>query len=247
MPCECHVLASQYHFLAQSGVSRLTQGKESTRKQSVSTNKSLFVLAFLTAAVPAYANTANDDWDGGFEGPKAQRRSDVVIGLRIAPTLGWARGYPNEASKIDQPQYLANTGAGVGVGYALYFGGALRDWFTFALGIESIGFTGNSISAGAGIYTLRTEIYPAWTLGCPWRDLGVAVDFGIGGMKMKRDNVDVADGGAIGAAGIEVFHETLRLGGFAFGPALGYRQLFSQSLDGNVLYLGLHSAFYTGP
>lgn len=213
----------------------------------MSTNKWLFVLALLTAAAPVHAAAANDDWDGGFEGPKAQERSDVVIGFRIAPVLGWARGYPNEASKIDQPQYLANTHTGAGLDYALYFGGALRDWFTFALGYESIGFTGNSTSAAAGIYTLRTEIYPAWTLGCPWRDLGIALDFGIGGMKMKRDSVEVANGGAIGVAGFEVFHETLRLGGFAFGPALGYRQLFSPSLDANVLYLGLHSAFYTGP
>jgi len=209
-------------------------------------NKPLLALALLTAVSPAHA-AKNDAWDGGFGGPPAEQRSDVVIGLRVAPALGWARGYPNEASKIDQPGYLANTGAGSGIDYGLYVGGALRDWFTFALGIEGISFSGNSISASAGVYTLPTEIYPAWTLGCPWTDLGVAVDFGIGGMTMKRGDVEVANGGAIGIAGVEVFHETLRLGGFAFGPALGYRQLFSPSIDGNVLYFGLHSAFYTGP
>lgn len=213
----------------------------------MSMNQSLLVLALLAVAVPAHAAASNDEWDGGFDGPKAQVRSDLMIGLRVAPALGWVRGYPNEASKIDQAQYLANTHAAGGTNFAVYLGGALRDWFTFSLGVELPGLTGNSLKASGGLFTLRTEIYPAWSLGCAWRDLGVAFDFGIGSMKIKRDNVQVADGGAIGVAGIEVFHETIHLGGFAFGPALGYQQMFSPSLNGNVLYLGLHAAFYSGP
>jgi hypothetical protein len=212
----------------------------------VSTIKASLALALLTAAAPAYAG-AEDDWDGDFSGPKAQVRSDVVIGLRVAPALGWVRGYPNEASKIDLPQYLQNTHSAGGLDYQLYLGGALRDWFTFALGIESLSVKGNSLTAAGGLYSLRTELYPAWSLGCPWHNLGVALDFGIGSMTMKRDGVQVADGGAVGAAGVEVFHETLRLGGFAFGPALGYRQIFSPSLNANIGYFGLHTAFYTGP
>jgi hypothetical protein len=203
-------------------------------------------LALLTAAAPAYAG-AEDDWDGDFSGPKAQVRSDVVIGARIAPAWGWVRGYPNEASKIDQPQYLQNTHSAGGMDYQLYIGGALRDWFTFALGIESLSVKGNSLIASGGLYSLRSYVYPAWSLGGPWRNLGVALDCGIGAMTIKTGGVQVADGGAIGVAGFEAFHETLRLGGFAFGPALGYRQILSPSLNGNVLYFGLHSAFYTGP
>lgn len=66
-------------------------------------------------------------------------------------------------------------------------------------------------------------------------------------MKMDRNGVPSADGGAVGLAGVEVFHESLRAGGFGLGPALGYRQVFSQSLTANVMYLGLRVAFYTGP
>ncbi len=233
--------------MACHGGSRLTQGAESTTKRSVFLNKSLLTLALLTAAAPAHAEVKNDEWDGGFDGPKAQRRSNVVIGLRIAPGVGWARGYPNEASKLDDARYLANTHASFATDDGFYVGGALRDWFTFAISLEGINVQRNSLKAAGGAYTLRTEIYPAWTLGGPWRDLGVAMDFGIGGMKITQNGVSVADGGAIGIAGLEVFHESARWKGFAFGPVLGYRQLFSPSFNGNILYFGLHAAFYTGP
>jgi hypothetical protein len=233
--------------LAGASHSCLTQGTESTTKRSVFPNKLLLILALLTISAAAFAQAKNDEWDGGFDGPKAERRSNFALGLRLAPALGWARGYPNEASKIDNSQYLASTHGAGGFDYELYLGGAIRDWFTFAIGMEGIGIKGNSITASAGVYTLRTEIYPGWTLGGAWRDLGVAMDFGIGAMKLQRNGADVANGGAIGFAGFEVFHETLRLGKFNFGPALGYRKLFSPSVDGDILYLGLHSAFYTGP
>lgn len=207
----------------------------------------LLLLALLTATLPARAQSqANDKWDGGYS-IKAERRSDVVFQLRLAPALGWGRGYPNEASKLDDPKYLADTGAAAGFDYQLFVGGALRDWFTFGFGLEGVSFKGSAVSAAGGLYLLRTEFYPAWSLGGTWRDLGVAANFGIGSMIMKSNGVQVADGGAIGVAGIEVFHETLRTGCFALGPALGYSQMFSSSFDGNLLFLGVRSAFYTGP
>ncbi len=218
-----------------------------TTKRNVYLSKALLPLALLTATSPALAQASKDDWDGGFNGPKATRRSNVVLGLRLAPALGWARGYPNEASKIDDPAYLSNTHTALGSDYGFWIGGALRDWFTFALGAEGIGIKRKTLRDSGTAFTLRTEIYPAWTLGCAWRDLGVAFDFGIGGMKMDRNGVPSADGGAVGLAGVEVFHESLRAGGFGLGPALGYRQVFSQSLTANVMYLGLRVAFYTGP
>ena len=209
--------------------------------------KALLTLALLTVTSPVFAQASKNDWDGGFNGPKATRRSDVVIGLRLAPAWGWARGYPNEASKIDDPRYLSNTHTALGSDYGFWIGGAIRDWFTFAISAEGIGLKRKTLNASGGAFTLRTEIYPAWTLGRAWRDLGVALDFGIGGMKMDLNGAPRADGGSVGLAGIEVFHESLHFGGFGFGPALGYRQVFSQSLTANVMYLGLRAAFYTGP
>ena len=207
----------------------------------------LVTLALLTANSPLYAQTSSDEWDGGFNGPKATRRSDVVIGLRFAPTLGFARGYPNEASKIDDPQYFSNTHAGLGMDDGFWIGGALRDWFTFAFSAEAISFKRKTLTASGEAFTLRVEFYPAWSLGGAWRDLGVATDFGLGGMKMTRNGAPRADAGSPGVAGLEVFHESLRWHGFAFGPALGYRQIFSQSLTANVTYLGIRGVYYSGP
>ena len=225
----------------------MTRSPESTTKRYVYFRQALLTLALLTATSPLYAQPTSDDWDGGFNGPKSTRRSDVVLELKLAPALGWARGYPNEASKLDDPRYLTNSHAAVGYDYGFWIGGALRDWFTFALGYEGFRIQRKTLNVPGYAFTLRTEIYPAWTLGCPWRDLGVALDFGIGAMTMDRNGSPRADGGAIGAAGVEVFHETLRVGGLAIGPTLGYRELFSQSLKGNLTYAGLHAAFYTGP
>ena len=209
--------------------------------------KSLLALALLATTSPLYAQASKGEWDGGFNGPKATRRSDLILGLRLAPALGWARGYPNEASKIDDPRYLSNTHTGFGSDYAFWIGGALRDWFSFAISAEGIGVKRKTLTASGGVFTLRTEVYPLWSLGCAWRDLGVAMEFGLGGMKMTRNGAPRADGGSIGVAGLEVFHESLRFSGFALGPALGYRQIFSPSLNANVTYLGLRAVFYTGP
>lgn len=224
----------------------LTRSSESTTKRFVNHRKTLLALAALTATTPLYAQASKDQWDGGFNDPKATRRSDVIIGLRVAPTLGFARGYPNEASKIDDPEYLSNTHAAFGSDNGFWIGGALRDWFTFAISAEGISFKRSALMASGGVFTLRTEFYPAWSLGCAWRDLGIATDFGIGGMKMKNNGVQSADGGSVGVAGLEVFYES-HFHGFAMGPTLGYRQVFSQSLTANVTYLGLRFAFYTGP
>jgi hypothetical protein len=224
----------------------LTRGSESTTKPLVYFRKTLLTLALLTVTSPLYAQATVDDWDGGY-GQKGTRRSDVVFELKLAPALGWARGYPNEASKIDDPRYLTRTDAAFGYDYGFGLGGALRDWFTFVLGFEGLHVKRDGINVPGWAFTLRTEAYPLWSLGCPLYDLGVAFDFGIGALKMERNGAQVADGGSMGLVGLEVFHETWRIGGLALGPAAGYRQIWSSSLHANMTYAGLRAAFYTGP
>jgi hypothetical protein len=233
-------------FSAGAGGLRLTRGSESTTKPFVYFRQALLTLALLTATSPLYAQNASDSWDGGF-GQKGTRRSDVVLELKLAPALGWARGYPNEASKIDDPAYLTNSHTAYGYDYGFWLGGALRDWFTFGIGYEGFHLQRKTLNVPGYAFSLRTEVYPLWSLGCPLYDLGVAIDFGIGAMKMDRNGSSLADGGAMGLAGVEVFHETWRIGGLAIGPTVGYRQFWSQSLLANVTFAGLHAAFYTGP
>jgi hypothetical protein len=88
----------------------------------------------LTTA-PAFAQaTDNEAWDGGF-GQKAERRSDIVLGVSGGLLLGAANGYPNEIDKVDEPAFESKTGFAVGNGLSFWLGGALADWFTFGLGL----------------------------------------------------------------------------------------------------------------
>ena len=88
----------------------------------------------LTAALVAAPNAlaVENDWEGDY-GQTAERRSDFTAGVSFGLFTGAAYGYPNKAGKIDDDRYVADTGVGFGTAQTLWLGGALRDWFTFAI------------------------------------------------------------------------------------------------------------------
>src|SRR5687768_12644109 len=91
---------------------------------------------FVTFSLAASAQAQRKDtghWDGGY-GLSAKRRSDVTLGASAGYGLGSGLGYPNEVGQIDNPAFETTTGVGTGGGATFWFGGALRDWFTFAIG-----------------------------------------------------------------------------------------------------------------
>ena len=207
-----------------------------------------FVLATLLVAAPAAAGEDENEWDGDFD-YRAEVRSDVVLGLSSGLALGSCSGYPNEAGKIDRPEYEADTGFALGQDYTFWVGGALQDWFTFALGLNSGGIQGNGLYAGSTGFLLRIEAYPLFYYGEFWRDFAVFADFGIGmGAIFDVDSEEeVANGGALSLTGLGVAYELWHLGGFAIGPSLQYRHLFSDSFRSDVGVLAARVSYYTGP
>jgi hypothetical protein len=201
-------------------------------------------LAFLAAAEPAAA--ANSEWDGGYS-DKASVRSDVVLGASSGVRLGVARGWLNKAAELGRPEFEANTGAAFGNGGSLWFGGALKDYFVYAIGGTGGSLSGNGLEGSGGAFFIRLEIFPLVALSRPLSDFGAATTFGVGSYSLKDHERMVADGGSMSLVGLAVFHESLRWGNFALGPVLDYNRWFSQSATVDTVELGIRAAFTTGP
>jgi hypothetical protein len=206
----------------------------------------LGLAAFLCCSLGSnWAAAAEDEWDGGYAG-KAQRRSGFAAGFDLGFGLGSASGYPNEVSKIDDPDYESSTGATLGSTWSLWAGGALRDWFTFGLGLMSLGAASNEIKAGGSAFILHIETFPLWSLGGRLRDVSVYTHFGAGSMVIKG-GPEQADGGLMSVLGGGVGYELWRPGHFAIGPVLEGSYLYSQSGEAFGIFAVARASFYGGP
>jgi hypothetical protein len=207
--------------------------------------KSLLVLACLLYPSTTFAQTS-EEWDGGY-GTVAQRRGGFAFGADVGLGLGNANGYPNDAVKLNDPRYEADTRLGVGWIGRAWLGGTIRDWFSFGIGYEMLSLKGNSVAASGSGFILRPEFYPLWSLGGIYRDLGVYGNFGIGWLKASRGSAEVANGGSLGLFGFGLFHESIRLGHFGIGPTVGCSLYFSETMTATVVQLGLRVSFTSGP
>ena len=219
------------------------------------------VLALLSVC---FANRARADAPGGtrksagptdeadkglWDATPATRRSGFTAGLMGGLSFGTVVGYPNDFSKWDQPSYRSAT-SGVGNGGTIYLGGALTDWFTFAIGFESSNYGGSNNSSRAWAILFHTEAFPLFSLGRGYQDLGVFVDIGTGMATINRrtDKVEYSSSGALSIGGLGVFWEPWRLAGhFAFGPFLSGTYQTSDSMTRVFGVAGFRAAFYGGP
>lgn len=199
--------------------------------------------------VLATAQTAlgvENDWEGNY-GTTAERRSDFTAGLSVGALAGAAYGYPNEARKVGNDRYVADTGVGVGTAQTLWIGGALRDWFTFAVGYWNVGYSANDLDASGFGVLFRVETFPLFAHGGVWRDAGLYADFGLGGVTLKSGDEKRADGGALSILGLGAFWEPVRFGIFSFGPNVEVMHVYSQTLTMSSATLGARLVLYTGP
>jgi hypothetical protein len=200
----------------------------------------------LTTFTPALAAAApEDEWDGGYA-TKAERRSGFAASASLGFGLGSAVGYPNEISKQDDPAYESNTGAGLGMQNTIGAGGALRDWFTFGLGLSGLSASKGDLKARGSSFIAHIEAFPLWSLGGKLRDLSFYADVGAGSMNIEG-GPEKAEGGLMSTLSLGSNFEVFRLGSFAFGPTLTGTYMYSQSLEAYGVILGVRSTFYGGP
>lgn len=210
---------------------------------------SVLGLAICLGASVANAEPTNKDaqWSGDYD-VKSVRRSDFTAGVSLGLMAATAYGYPNEAEKIDNPRYVEDTGPAFGSMTTIWLGGALRDWFTFALGVGSIGFEKKPRKATGGVFLFRTEVFPLFDAFPQGKDLGFFAQFGLGGMTIENSDGDKkADGGAISYMGFGTFYEPIRFGIFSAGPTLEYSHFYSQSISGYGASAGFRLVLYTRP
>lgn len=188
----------------------------------------------------------SDSWDGGY-GQRASLRSDFFLGGGFGLLVGQASGYPNEVDKIDVPAYEASTGAGFGNSLSLWLGGALTDWFVFALGATAGGISGGGYDAGSAAFVLRVEAFPFVARSDALRELGVQSSFGIGTVNLEKAGEVAAEGGGMSYVSAGLFHESWRPGTFALGPAVDWVHLWSLTATEHVAQVGLRLAYTTGP
>lgn len=201
---------------------------------------------FALCASTRIAAAVENDWEGDFD-IKGERRSDFTAGVSLGLFAASAYGYPNEAGKLDDDRYVADTGLGVGAAQTFWLGGALRDWFTFALGYWNVSYSGSDLDAKGYGFLFRVETFPLWAYGGPWRDTGLYADFGLGGMTLEKGGEEQADGGALSIVGLGAFWEPVRFGIFSFGPNFEYTHVFSRTLHLTGATLGARLVLYTRP
>lgn len=195
---------------------------------------------------PPTADAPSGAWDGDY-GVVAKRRSDFTFGVSAGLAAGSGYGYPNEVAAIDNPAFVSDTGVALGSALELWLGGALRDWFTFGVGVTSFGVEGNGRLLAGGGFIFRIETFPFFAEGGELQDVGAFASFGLGGAKIEEDGEETADGGAVSIVSFGAFWEPWHFGSFAAGPVASYTHMFSQSLTYYAATGGIRLAFYAGP
>jgi hypothetical protein len=199
----------------------------------------------------ARLRTTGDDADKGlWDATPATRRSGFTAGLVTGLAFGTVTGYPNDFSKVDLPAYRSAT-SGVGSGSTLYLGGALTDWFTFSVGYEQSSYGGSGNVSRAWAILFHTEVFPLFSLGGAYRDIGVFanVGTGMGTINRRSDDAEYASSGSLSIGGLGFFWEAWRPAGghLAFGPFLSGQLELSDSMSRTFGVAGLRASFYGGP
>jgi hypothetical protein len=193
------------------------------------------------------ARADEERYQSQYQPPKAELRSDFLIGLNLGLAAGRAAGYPNEAEKIGRREYRELREFGSGSFIELWLGGALRDWFSVGFGLSVLASGEEERRLSQAAFITRLEGYPLYTLGGRWRDLGVTFDAGAGGSLIQANKETIADGGAVAYIGPGLVYEWIRFGSFTLSPTLGFVHNFSPSMSSSFVTAGVRLVFYGGP
>ena len=207
---------------------------------------SVLFAAAATIALPAHAELG--DWEGDYVPAKPKRRSDFVAGLTGGAFLGVSSGYPNDVRKIDDSAYRASTDFAVGNGGLLWFGGTLRDWFSFGIGTGGGGMTGSGVDASLFWFGVHVEAFPFFYQGSFGENFGLTTDLGIGGSTIQKGKDVLADGGATSFVSAGAFWEPINLWHHvSMGPSLAYAHQFALPISTHWVLIAWRTTFYGGP
>jgi hypothetical protein len=209
------------------------------------------VAAAAVSSAPAIAHAQEkQDATTAFDG-QPQRRAGIVIGIAAGGGLVGASGYPNNATKIDDPAYYASSGVMGGTGGSLFVMGALADYVNFGFWFGTQNAQNGDWKSHGAAGGFRVEGFPLYSLFPALRDLALFSQLGIGSATLdaKRGDYPGADGvqSFIGAGAFYEWCIGKALGGhFAFGPSAEYDAIFSRSIERHGALFGARVVWYGG-
>jgi hypothetical protein len=185
----------------------------------------------------------------------AERRSGIVFGTMFGFGVGSASGTPNSANDLNDPNYYTASGPAFGSDFSLFLMGALADPISVGFFFAGVGFSNKDVQTSGSAFGLRVDLFP---LACKcvkpfFRDIGLASQFGIGGMKMTpKNNVNATlANGTQSFIGEGIFYDAkvVRvLGGhLSMGPELDYTVITSTAAEQHGATISLRIAFNGGP
>jgi hypothetical protein len=200
----------------------------------------------LTAPAAPPTEPAEPDW----RTPLRERRCGFSFGAMIGGVAGAARGYPNDALKIDREEFLTDTGVAGGGEAGAWLGVAITDWLALGLG----GHVGRMLSADhtsdffGGVFHL--DVFPAYGLGGEWRELGLMLEAGVAlsdTYVTDAPDLSVIESGIGSHLDLGIFYEGLRLWKLSMGPFVSADLVWSPSALRPAAWLGWRTALYAGP
>jgi hypothetical protein len=194
------------------------------------------------------------------ETPDAERRSGFAVGLSTGFGFGASNGYPNDPKKIGRRAHYTESGIGFANYGGLWLGGALADSFNFGIGFGGgdIMFTTYTDATGqertyghpAGGILFHADVFPLYSMGGAWRDLGLQLEAGTGGAQTIDDEDDTKifiDGAGAGSISGAVFFEAKQAWKIRMAPYLGGHYMFSETVRRPTMLVGFRAVLYTGP
>jgi hypothetical protein len=204
----------------------------------------LFLLVSSTAQ-------AQEKGDPTLVSSDAQRRGGLMLGIASSFGLGGAAGYPNNATKIDDPALYAASGVVPGYSTTFLLMGAITDYLNVGPWFQTASYGNDDWKTSAYGVGFRLDAFPFYRLFPRLQDLGVytQLGFGLASLEAKRGFYEGAEG-AQSYLGGGVFYEwsALRLigGHLALGPQLEYSGIISRSTNHHAATAGLRVVFYGG-
>ena len=183
--------------------------------------------------------------------PPPTRRSGLVVGTSLGVGLAGASGYPNDATKVDDPQYFAASGFMTGGGGSVFVMGALADYVSFGFWFGLQNYSNGDWRSTGGAGGFRVEAFPLFYVVPALKDFGLLAHFGVGKATLdaKRGDYGGAEGfqSFLGAGAFYEWSLFKLLGGhFAGGPSLEYDATFARTIDRHGALLGGRLVFYGG-
>lgn len=202
------------------------------------------------AAPPPVRETPSAGSESDLDKP-ATYRSGVVFGLGLGVGTVDVSGYPNSASRLDDPAYYHSSGPILGLASRLFLMGALADTFNFGVwfgGMSGQNDTTKVLANGGGF---RLEAFPLFSVHPRLRDLGFVAQVGLGGAVADKKDKSLSVDGIQSFLGAGFVYELSRAKfiGLRVVPGLmaEYQYVTSPSIDSHGALFGARVAFYGGP